>query len=92
MKLEDQSTVYEHVPPDGKIFIVTAAEPWSVGMINRLKKSHPDEVKITAVNKDGSLVAELPLDWMRIKPKYTKNLTDEQREKMRQDFISRVHK
>ena len=54
-------TVYEHVPEDGEIFIVTASERWSVGMIKRLKKSRPDEVKITAVNKDGSLVAELPL-------------------------------
>jgi len=77
-------TVYEHVPEDGKVFIVTAAEPWSVTMIQRLKKQRPDDVHITHVNKDGSLVAELPLDWMRIVPK--RETTETQRATARNNF------
>ena len=78
MKFDENVTLFEHVPADGKVFIVTAAEPWSVTMIQRLKKQRPDEVNITHVNKDGSLVAELPLAWMKIKPK--KVATESQRE------------
>jgi len=84
MKLNEAVTLFEHTPADGKFFIVTAAEPWSIGMIQRLKHQRPDEVKIGRVNADGSLVAELPLSWMRIVPK--KEVTESQREAARNNF------
>ena len=84
MKLEENVTVYEHVPEDDSVFIVTAAEQWSITMIQRLKKQRPGEVNIKHVNKDGSLVAELPLRWMRIVPK--KEVTENQRETARNNF------
>ena len=83
MKLDDCVTVFEHVPEDGKVFLVTAAEPWSVTMIHRLKKQRPEDVEIKHVNKDGSLVAELPFSWMRIIPK--KEVTEEMRENGRRN-------
>lgn len=74
-----KETIYEHA--DGNdTFTVTAAERWSVGMIRRLAEKHPGEVDITAENEDGSIVAHVPASWMRIIPKRSVELTDEQRE------------
>lgn len=75
-------TVYEHIRGDST-FTVTAAERWSTGMIRRLAKEHPDDVCIVHENPDGSIVAHVPLDWMRIVPKHKRAYTDEQRAAMR---------
>ena len=76
-------TVYEHVAGD-KTFTVTAAERWSINMIHRLASQHPDEVEIVHENSDGSLVAHVPHEWMRIKPKAKRSMTEEQREALRE--------
>lgn len=73
-----RETVYEHAEGE-KVFTVTACERWSIGMINRLKEQHPDTVEIRHINSDGSLVAWLPTEWLRIVPKRTSNMTDEQK-------------
>jgi hypothetical protein len=74
-----RETIYEHL--DGNdTFTVTAAERWSIGMIRRLAEKHPNDVVIAAENDDGSLVAHIPSSWMRISPKRTRDLTDEQRQ------------
>ena len=73
-----RETVYEHI--DGNdTFTVTAAERWSIANIKRLAQRYPDKVCIVAENKDGSILARVPSDWMRIVPKRTVNLTDDQR-------------
>ena len=72
-------TVFEHIRGNDT-FTVTAAEPWSVGMLRRLQAKHPDEVKVVCTNQDGSLLAHLPFEWMRIVPKRVTNLTDEQKQ------------
>ena len=71
-----RETVYEHAAGSAT-FTVSAAERWSAAMLNRLAAEHPDEVEITARNQDGSLVAHVPLAWMRIVPK--RNMTAEQK-------------
>ena len=58
-------TVFEHIRGNDT-FTVTAAEPWSVGMIRRLQAKHPDQVEIICTNQDGSLLADLPFEWIRI--------------------------
>ena len=85
-------TVFEHIRGNDT-FTVTAAEPWSVGMIRRLQAKHPDQVKIICTNQDGSLLAHLPFEWMRIVPKkrvspdLAKNLSSSSvREEMRANF------
>ncbi len=75
---EVRETVYEHISGD-ETFTVTAAESWSVAMLRRLKEKYPDQVEIVYTNKDGSLMARVPFDWMRIVPKRRDTLTDEQR-------------
>ena len=61
-------TVFEHIRGNDT-FTVTAAEPWSVGMIRRLQAKHPDQVEIICTNQGGSLLVHLPFEWMRIVPK-----------------------
>ena len=85
-------TVFEHIRGNDT-FTVTAAEPWSVGMIRRLQRKHPDQVEIVYTNWDGSLLAHLPFEWMRIVPKkrvspdLAKNLSRSSvREEMRENF------
>lgn len=74
-----KETIYEHI--DGNdTFTVTAAERWSVGMIHRLAEKYPSDVTIVAENADGSVVARVPSAWMRIIPKRTVELTEEQRQ------------
>lgn len=75
---EIQETVYEHAS-DRSTFTVTAAESWSRAMVLRLKKKCPDEVEIVCENDDGSILAHLPLEWMRIVPKRRDTLTPEQK-------------
>ena len=72
-------TVYEHIK-GSDTFTVTAAERWSIGMIRRLKEKYPDQVDIRYINQDGSVLAHLPIEWMRIVPKKRDTLTKEQRQ------------
>lgn len=71
-------TVYEH-ERGRDTFTVTAAEPWSIAMIHKLKAKYPEQVDIRHVNPDGSMVAHLPFEWMRIVPKRKDTLSDEER-------------
>ena len=72
-----KETTYEH-EAGREYFAITAAERWSISMIKKLHEKHPDEVEITQ-NKDGSIYARVPLSWMRIHPKRTRTMTDEER-------------
>ncbi len=73
-----KETIYEH-ERGSETFTITAAERWSVSMVRRLKEKRPDEVEIVTENPDGSLVAKMPREWMRIRPKRLSGLTDDQR-------------
>lgn len=46
--------------------------------IRRLAEEYPEEVRITAENPDGSIVAHFPTKWVKISP--PRKMTDEQRE------------
>jgi len=47
--------------------------------IMKLAAEHPEECQIMVENKDGTLVAHIPVEWIRINPGM--ELTEEQREK-----------
>ena len=80
-----KETVYEHI--DGNdTFTVTAAERWSIGMIKRLAERFPERVDIVAENDDGSIVAHVPFEWMKIKPKRNVTISDERREELREQL------
>ena len=52
--------------------------------INKLKEKYPDEVDIilSPEENDGCIYCMIPSEWLKLGPKYTKNLTDEQRQKL----------
>ena len=56
--------------------------------ILRLAEKHPGEVQNLIVNKDGSVFATIPVDWVKIRPK--KTVTDSQREQAKQN-LARFH-
>lgn len=72
-------TCYDHVKGEN-FFTMTAAETWSIAMVKRLKEKHPDAVDIRHINPDGSMIARMPFDWMRVVPKKQVALSEEQRQ------------
>ena len=47
----------------------------------KLKEEYPEEVEIIRKNDDGSILAHLPLKWIKISP--PRKMTEEQREQAR---------
>ena len=60
---------------------VTLTSQRHINKIRKLAEKKPDEVKITT-NKDGSIYATLPLSYLKFNPPM--NLTEEQKEKLRE--------
>lgn len=50
------------------------------GMIERMSANHPEDVKILARNKDGSIFAHIPAKYVKLRA--PKILTEEQRAKL----------
>lgn len=64
---------------DGKTATLSLSQGRYKTRIRELTQSHPEECEIVAENKDGSMCAHVPVDWIRINPSL--NLTEEQRKK-----------
>ena len=60
---------------------VTLTSQRHITKIRKLAERKPDDVKITT-NKDGSIYATLPLSYLKFNPPM--NLTEEQKEKLRE--------
>lgn len=54
--------------------------------IIKLAETHADQVKIIKVNSDGTILAKLPLKFLKISP--PRKVSEEQREQMRERFIA----
>lgn len=73
-----QTTITER---DGKLSISTNQYKW-INRIKALKSSYPDQVTISAYDDpklNDTIFATLPIDWLRIKPPKTINLSDQQK-------------
>lgn len=55
-----------------------------INTIQKLKRSHPEDVHIIALPKenDGCIYAHFPINFLKISPPIKRNLTDEQRKAM----------
>ena len=49
-----------------------------IGKIRKLAQERPEACQIVAENSDGTIVAHMPVDWIKFRPEM--ELTDEQRE------------
>ena len=61
---------------DGSRATVTFSQGRYKTRIKELAKKHPEECEIVAENKDGSMLAHIPVSWIRINP--VKELSDKQ--------------
>ena len=64
---------------DSKTATVTFCQGRYISRIKDLAEKKPDECQITATNKDGSIVAHIPVSWVRINPKM--ELSEEERKR-----------
>lgn len=71
---------------NSKTATVTFTQGRYISRIKELAKKKPDECQITNTNPDGSIVAHIPVSWVRINP--TQELSEEEKlarsERMRQ--------
>lgn len=63
---------------------VTFCQGRYISRIKELAERKPDEVQITAENKDGSIVAHIPTSWIRINP--NRELSEEVLEKFSENM------
>lgn len=80
---EINETTYGHYAGDDYATFFSS-EKRMINKINKLKEKFPDEVKISDVNPDGSLVCDIPWSWLKISPKAKRIMTDEQKEESRE--------
>ena len=62
---------------DQKQATLTLSQGRYITRIEKLAEKHPEECIIEARNKDGSIVAVVPVSWIRIQP--PNKMTDEQK-------------
>lgn len=74
-----RETAWDHVSGEKTATISTSEKKW-IRLIESLKEKYPEQVEIRYRNPDGSILARLPAEWMKIKPKKKSNMTPEQKE------------
>lgn len=72
-----RETTIDHVAGYDHATFYSGERKW-INEIYRLKELYPDDVDIRHINDDGSLIANIPASWMKIKPKKKVNLSEEQ--------------
>ena len=75
---------------DSKWATVTLSKPRLINRVLKLAEQKPDDVRILATpdTNGGYLYARVPVRWIKISPPTEKNLTDEQREELRERMKS----
>lgn len=77
-----RETTLDHVSGEDHATFYSGETKW-INHLLRLKEQFPDEVDIRHVNPDGSLLAHIPVAWLKIKPKKKMAFTEEQIEASR---------
>ena len=64
---------------------ISSDERHWINRVRKLKEDHPEEVRIIREpeKNDGCIYATVPVKWVRVSPPVKRNLTDEQREEIR---------
>lgn len=66
------------------VIVLTLTQGRMINKVRKLKEKFPDEVKIKT-NKDGSVLAKMPLSYLKLNhtEREPKELTDEEKRKIR---------
>jgi len=76
------ATEFDHLAGDEQAAISTGERKIKT-ILSRLAKKHPEECVLIAENEDGSVYYHVPWSWLSIRPPKKMNLTDEQRQALR---------
>ena len=64
----------------------TFCSPKFVNRLKKLAENNPDECKVVAENEDGSIVAHFPVKWVRVSPPRKIDMTEEEKDALRERF------
>lgn len=64
---------------DSDTVTVTFSQRRFISKIKRLANEHPEDVKIVAENNDGSIVAHVPVKYIKVSAPRRVNMTPEQK-------------
>lgn len=70
---------------DKEVATVTLCQRRMITKVFKLSEEHPQECEICAENLDGSIVAHIPVRWIKISP--TRKTSEEQKEKARERLM-----
>ena len=76
-----KETAYDYIQGEDHGTFYTGQEKW-INKINKWKEQYPDQIDIIHINEDNSILVHLPSSWFKLNPPHTKQLTDEQRQKL----------
>jgi hypothetical protein len=65
---DGHETCIDHAPNEEQIAYITASEPWSISLCNKLAKKYKNEFHIIARNENRSIYASFPESWMGLNP------------------------
>lgn len=65
---------------------LTLSQRRTITRVKHLAAQYPDQCKIVAENKDGSISAHVPVSWVKISP--PKKVSDAQREISRENMLA----
>ena len=75
--MEYQENVFEFFT-NSKTATLSLSQTKYINRIKRLKEEYPDDVEYT-INKDGTMCANVPTEWLKIAPK--RRMSEEVKEK-----------
>lgn len=74
-----------------RAFFSSDERKW-INRIQRLLEEHPDEMRLIASpeKNDGCIYVELPASWLKVQPPRRIEMTEEQKEELRERFRKNV--
>lgn len=69
---------------DGKTATLSLSQRRIISRVKKLAEKYPEKIQILSENKDGSLYAHIPVDWVKIAPLARR--TESQREASRRNM------
>lgn len=75
---------------DGKRAALSLSQRRTITRVKELAEKYPDKCQIIAENKDGSVCAHVPTEWIRINPGM--ELTEEQKQKKADNMRKNIFK
>lgn len=75
---DTKETTWNHIAKEEFAYF-SSSERAFINQISKLKEDYPNDVEVVHENADGSIYVKIPFEWLRIRPKSKRNITDEQK-------------